>query len=109
MLINPELEVIDDGDMISRDEGCLSLPGMSETVKRYEHIRLRWQDENFETHEREFSGFLSRIIQHEYDHLEGLVFTDHVSALKKRLIKSKLTNIATGKSSCKYKCVRAVK
>lgn len=97
------------GEQIDREEGCLSVPGIHEYVKRHESIKIEYMDENGEKHEDTFSGFEAWVIQHEYDHLEGLVFTDHVSALKKRLIKSKLTNIATGKSSCKYKCVRAVK
>ena len=102
-LINPRLEVLDDGEVKSRDEGCLSLPGMSEPVKRFEHIRLSWLDENFEEHEQEFKGFLSRIIQHEYDHLEGTVYTDRVSPIRKQLIKSKLANIAHGRVSCGYR------
>lgn len=103
VLINPEVEVIDDVEPVSRDEGCLSLPGMSETVKRYEHIHLRWQDENFDVHEQEFSGFLSRIIQHECDHLEGKVYIDHVSAIRRQLNKTKLNNIVKGKVACDYK------
>ena len=103
VMINPELEVIEDMDAISRDEGCLSLPGVSETVKRTEHIRLRWMDENFEEHEQEFTGFLSRIIQHEYDHLIGKVYMDHVSPIRKQLNKAKLNNIVKGKVSCDYK------
>ena len=63
-LINPEIEILD-GDMVSRSEGCLSLPGLSEDVKRVEHIRLRWLDEDFQPHEEEISGFLARIVQHE--------------------------------------------
>lgn len=62
-LINPEIEILD-GDMVSRSEGCLSLPGLSEDVKRVEHIRLRWLDEDFQPHEEEISGFLARIVQH---------------------------------------------
>ncbi len=103
VLINPYLEVIEDAPALTRDEGCLSLPGMSEPVKRFEHIRLSWLDENFEEHEQEFKGFLSRIIQHEYDHLEGTVYTDRVSPIRKQLIKSKLANIAHGRVSCGYR------
>ncbi len=103
VLINPELEVIEDGEAIGREEGCLSLPGMSETVKRFEHIRLKWTDENFETHEQEFTGFLSRIIQHEYDHLLGKVYMDHVSPIRKQLNRAKLNNIVKGKIACDYK------
>lgn len=106
VLINPELEVLEDEPAVVRDEGCLSLPGLSEGVKRFEHVRLKWLDENFVEHEQEFSGFLSRIIQHEYDHLLGKVYTDHVSPLRKQLIKSKLNNIAKGKVRCDYRVVK---
>lgn len=100
-LINPRLEVLD-GEPETRGEGCLSLPGLSENVRRVEHIRLTWVDENFQPHEQEFSGFLSRIIQHEYDHLEGKVYIDHVSPIRKQLIKSKLNDIVKGKTRCDY-------
>lgn len=96
VLINPQLEVLD-GDKETRAEGCLSLPGLSENVIRVEHIRLRWLDENFEEHDEEFSGFGARVIQHEYDHLEGKVYIDHISGIRKQLIRSKLNNIAAGK------------
>ncbi len=102
VLINPEIEVLD-GEEISRSEGCLSLPGMSENVNRVEHIRLRWLDENFEQHEEEMSGFLSRCVQHEVDHLNGKVYMDHVSATRKLLIRNKLRNLMEGKFSCDYK------
>lgn len=95
-LINPEIEILD-GDLVSRPEGCLSLPGISEDVKRVEHIMLRWTDENGEKHEEEISGFLARIVQHECDHLEGKVFTDHLSGIRKQLIKNKLLAIANGR------------
>ena len=85
-LINPEIEILD-GDMVSRSEGCLSLPGLSEDVKRVEHIRLRWLDEDFQPHEEEISGFLARIVQHECDHLEGKVYIDHISAIRKQLMR----------------------
>lgn len=100
-LINPEIEILD-GDEISRDEGCLSLPGLSEKVARVEHIRLKWLDENFEQHEEEISGFLARIVQHECDHLEGKLYIDHISMIRKQLIKSKLNNIIAGKTRCDY-------
>lgn len=100
-LINPHLEVLD-GEEETRSEGCLSLPGLSENVKRVEHIRLKWLDENFKEHEQEFSGFLARIIQHEYDHLEGRVYIDHISPIRKQLIRGKLNNIINGKTRCDY-------
>ncbi|MDE5842659.1 MAG: peptide deformylase [Muribaculaceae bacterium] len=103
VLINPELEVIEDEEPVSRAEGCLSLPGISENVKRHEHVILRWVDENFQPHEQEFRGFASRIIQHEFDHLLGEVFTDHISPIRKQMIKTKLNNIAKGKVRASYR------
>lgn len=101
VLINAQLEQLD-GDSVTRGEGCLSLPGLSENVTRVEHIRLKWIDENFEPHDEVFEGFLARIILHEYDHLEGHVYIDHISPIRKQLIKSKLNNIVTGKTRCDY-------
>ena len=89
-------------EYITRGEGCLSLPGLSENVNRVEHIRLRWVDENFEPHEEEMSGFLARIVQHECDHLEGKLYIDHVSLIRKQLIRGKLNNIIEGKIRCDY-------
>lgn len=103
VLVNPELDVIEDSAPVSRSEGCLSLPGLSENVKRVEHVRLNWLDENFEEHEREFTGFASRIIQHECDHLEGEVYTDKIAPIRKQLIRSKLRKIQEGRVSCGYR------
>ena len=100
-LINPEIEILD-GDRITRPEGCLSLPGLSENVGRVEHIRLRWLNEDFEPQEREISGFLARIVQHECDHLEGKLYIDHISPIRKQLIKAKLNNIVSGRTRCDY-------
>lgn len=105
VLINPQLEVIEDADPVVRSEGCLSLPGLSENVKRHEHIRLEWLDENFKPHSREFSGFISRIIQHEYDHLLGEVYTDHISNIRKQMIRNKLHNLERGKVKCDYRTI----
>lgn len=100
-LINPEIDVLD-GEKVSRPEGCLSVPGLSENVSRVEHIRLNWLDENFEEHEEEISGFLARIVQHEYDHLDGVIFTDRLSPIRKPLIKTKLHNIVAGRTRPDY-------
>lgn len=100
-LINPEIEVLE-GETVTRPEGCLSLPGINEDVKRVENIRLRWMDEDFNEHEEVMTGFLARIVQHELDHLEGQVFTDHISGIRKQLIRSKLNNIVTGKVRAEY-------
>lgn len=100
-LINPRIEVLD-GEMVTRGEGCLSLPGLSEDVKRVEHIRLQWLDEDFQPHDEEFTGFLSRIIQHECDHLEGMVYTDRISPARRFFIKAKLQNITNAKVRVDY-------
>ena len=101
VMINPEIDILD-GDPISRSEGCLSVPGLSENVKRVEHIRLNWLDENFIEHDEEMTGFLARVVQHECDHLEGEIYVDHISPIRKQLIKNKLNNIADGKIRCDY-------
>lgn len=107
VLINPQLEVIEDADPVTRSEGCLSVPGLSENVKRYEHIRLNWLDENFVEHEQEFSGFMARMIQHEYDHLLGVIYTDQIAPIRKQLIRNKLANMQRGKVKCGYRTVCA--
>ncbi len=100
-LINPVIEVLD-GDRISRAEGCLSLPGLSENVPRVEHIRLSWTDLDGNSRTEEISGFLARVVQHECDHLEGRLYIDHISPIRKQLIKSKLRNIIEGRTRCDY-------
>ena len=102
-LINPELDIIENGKKITREEGCLSIPGLSEPVARYEKVKLNWLDENFDEHEQVFEGFLARIIQHEYDHLDGIMYVDRISPIRKQLIRNKLRNIADGKVNCDYK------
>ena len=77
-------------------EGCLSLPGIREDVLRPTIVKMRYLDENFEEHDETFTGFAARVIQHEYDHLDGLLFVDHLAQLRKRLVKSKLDKIAKG-------------
>ncbi len=100
-LINPVIEILD-GDKITRAEGCLSLPGLSENVGRVEHIRLTYLDENFKEHTEEISGFLARIVQHECDHLEGRLYIDHISPIRKQLIRSKLNGIISGRTRVDY-------
>lgn len=100
-IINPTLTILD-GEEVTRAEGCLSLPGLSEDVKRVEHINLKYYDENWQEHEKEISGFLARIVQHELDHLEGTLYIDHISGIRKQLNKAKLNNIIKGKTRCEY-------
>jgi len=100
--INPEI-VEEIGDDWAFEEGCLSIPGVRDDVTRPEGITIRYLDENWEEHEEELTGMPARVVQHEYDHIEGVLFTDHLSAFKKRLIKSKLANISRGKISADYR------
>ena len=100
--INPEI-LEETGEEWAFNEGCLSIPNVREDVLRKPHIKIRYQDENFETQTEEFDGLIARVIQHEYDHIEGVLFTDKVSSLKKRLLKSKLASISKGKISVDYR------
>jgi peptide deformylase len=93
----------EDGDEWAFNEGCLSIPDVREDVFRQPKIKIQYQDENFETHIEEYDGLVARVIQHEYDHIEGILFTDKLSSFKKRLIKGKLTNISKGKIRVDYK------
>jgi len=91
------------GEEWSFNEGCLSIPNVREEVLRKPVIVVEYQDENFENHKETFVGLIARVIQHEYDHIEGILFTDKVSSLKKRLLKGKLINISKGKTSVDYR------
>ncbi len=91
------------GDEWAFNEGCLSIPDVREDVFRKPTITIQYQDENFVTKTEQFDGLIARVIQHEYDHIEGILFTDKLSALKKRLIKSRLGNISKGKIDVDYK------
>jgi len=91
------------GDEWVFNEGCLSIPNIREDVSRKPHIKIEYQDENFETLIKEFDGLIARVIQHEYDHIEGILFTDKLSNFKKRLLKGKLSNISKGKVSVDYR------
>ncbi|MDP2688238.1 MAG: peptide deformylase [Aequorivita sp.] len=91
------------GDEWAFNEGCLSIPDVREDVFRKPDIVMEYQDENFKKHKETFSGMVARIIQHEYDHIEGILFTDKLSPLKKRLIKGKLANISKGNVSIDYR------
>ena len=91
------------GDEWAFNEGCLSIPDVREDIFRQPDIVIEYQDEKFKKHRDKFKGMAARIIQHEYDHIEGILFTDKLSPLKKRLIKSRLTNISKGKVSIDYR------
>ncbi len=102
VFVNPEI-VEEQGEEWSFNEGCLSIPHIREDVSRKSKIRIRYQDEHFDTFEEDFEGIAARIIQHEYDHLEGVLFTDYLSPLKKRMLKRKLNDISKGKIQVDYR------
>jgi peptide deformylase len=91
------------GDEWAFNEGCLSIPDVREDVFRKERITISFYDENFTQQTKSYDGLAARVIQHEYDHIEGVLFTDKLSPLKRRLIKSKLTNISKGKIEVDYR------
>ena len=101
VFINPQIE--ESGDEWAFNEGCLSIPDVREDVYRQEEIQIRYWDENFKEHTEQYTGLAARVIQHEYDHIEGVLFTDKLSPLKKKLIKGKLNNIAKGNIDVDYK------
>lgn len=84
-------------------EGCLSIPNIREDILRDERITIRYYDRNWELHEKVFDGYAARVIQHEYDHIEGVLFTDRLSPLKRKLLKRKLTDISKGNTDVEYK------
>jgi len=102
IFINAKI-IKEEGDDWVFNEGCLSIPDINEDVFRQEIITVEYLDEKFEKHTAVFDGLAARIFQHEYDHIEGILFTDKISSLKKRLIKKKLENISKGKISPKYR------
>lgn len=95
-------------DLVSMEEGCLSLPGIHESVKRSNKIRVKYLDENLVEHDEVVEGYLARVMQHEFDHLEGKMFIDHLSPLRKQMIKGKLNAMLKGKAHCTYR-VKTVK
>lgn len=95
--------VKEEGDEWAFSEGCLSIPEIREEVFREEKITIEYVDENFEKHTETLVGLAARVVQHEYDHIEGILFTDKISSLKKRLIKKKLENISKGKVTPDYR------
>lgn len=102
VFINPVIEE-ESGDVWAFQEGCLSIPKIRENVHRKSEILLSYYDENWAFHEERFSGYAARIIQHEYDHIEGILFTDRLNPLKKKLVQKKLKQIAEGLVSTDYK------
>lgn len=103
VFINPEIYERS-GDAEKFKEGCLSLPGINEDVLREPRIKIRYLNEKFEPQDEEFDGIWARAVQHEYDHIRGTVFTDHLAPIRKSLIKSKLQKMTKGVYSAKYRC-----
>jgi peptide deformylase len=102
VFINPII-IDESGEEWSFNEGCLSIPTVREDVMRKPKILVRYYDENFEYYEEEFDGLAARVIQHEYDHIEGKLFTDRLSSFKRTLLKGKLSDISKGKVDVDYK------
>lgn len=102
VFINPTI-IEESGTEWNFEEGCLSIPDVREDVSRHPDVTLEYFDENWKKHKETFSGIAARVIQHEYDHIEGILFTDHLSGLRKRLLKGKLSNISKGKISVGYR------
>jgi peptide deformylase len=100
--INPHI-IEKTGDKVLMDEGCLSIPGLREDVLRYNTIRIKYFDQNWQEHDEVYDGFAARVLQHEYDHLDGIMFVDYCSPLKKRLIKGKLSDISKGNVTTNYR------
>ncbi len=102
VFVNPEI-IEEEGDEWAFSEGCLSIPEIHEDVYRNEQLRIRYYDENWNEHEEVLSGLAARVVQHEYDHIEGVLFVEHLSPLRRRLLKGKLQNISKGKVNVDYR------
>lgn len=101
--INPHILEYDDTETDVSEEGCLSIPGIHESVRRPTRIRVTHLDDQFQPHDEWVDGYLARVMQHEFDHLEGVVFTDHLQGLRRQMTRSKLQAILKGRFSCNYK------
>ena len=102
IFINPKI-LNEEGKDWAFNEGCLSIPNINEDVTRKETLTIEYFDENFKKHVETINGLAARVVQHEYDHIEGILFTDKLSSLKKRLLKKKLGNISKGIVDVDYK------
>ena len=107
VFINPHI-LETSGDLEDMEEGCLSLPGIHENVKRAGKIHVKYLDEDMQPHDEIVEGYLARVMQHEFDHLDGKMFIDHISTLRKQMIRGKLSAMLKGKVRCAYR-VKAVK
>ena len=103
VFVNPHIIETDDKDKETLEEGCLSIPGLSENVTRPKRIHITYLDDDFQPHDEWVDGYLARVMQHEFDHLEGVMYVDKVSPLRKQLIRNKLRGIMQGKFRCAYR------
>ena len=101
VFINPTITDFS-GDLVDFNEGCLSIPDVREDVSRHERIRIHYWDEQFKEQELVLTGLAARVVQHEYDHIEGILFTDHLTSLKRRLLKNRLNSISKGAIQVDY-------
>lgn len=101
--INPHIVEYDAAETDSMEEGCLSLPGIHEPVRRPKRIHVTYLDEEFHPHDEWVDGYLARVMQHEFDHLDGKMFIDRLSMLRKQMIKGKLSSLLKGDFRCTYK------
>jgi peptide deformylase len=102
VFINAQI-IEETGEFWSYEEGCLSIPNIRGDVERQQKVRIQYLDENFEKHDEIYEGINARVIQHEYDHIEGVLFVEKLKPLKKKLIQRKLNDIKTGKATADYK------
>jgi len=108
VFVNPQM-IEELGTPWEYEEGCLSIPNIREKVSRKERLIIKYFDENWNAHEDTFDGLKARIIQHEYDHIEGKMFVDYLTPLKKRLLKGKLSDISKGKVDTEYRILAPLK
>lgn len=108
VFINPQV-LEEQGEKWEFEEGCLSIPNIRENVARPEKVKIRYYDEEWNLKEEEYEGMKARIIQHEYDHIEGKLFIDYLSPLKKRMLKGKLSDISKGEVDTEYRIIAAKK
>lgn len=104
VFINPQI-LKKDGELLKLEEGCLSIPDVRDEVSRHDHITVTYRDRNFEEKTEEFTGWVSRVIQHEYDHLQGVLFLDHLSSFRRRFHRFALNKIDSGKLETDYPLV----
>lgn len=101
VFLNPII-LNESGELFTFTEGCLSIPDVREDVVRYSEIEIQYFDQNFNKYRKKFDGLIARVVQHEYDHIQGILFTDLLSSFKKRILKGKLKNIAKGNCQVDY-------